>query len=171
METITIVFSKSTAKIATFSRLIMASEKVPYSHVAVKMIDDETGQNVYYQASSVMVNEMGEDEFLSKEKIIYSFDFLVDSDLKKDMKKFCVSQLGKSYGLLTVVGLAIVQIGKWIGLKISNPFKDNGTTYVCDQFVATMVDSCTSTKIANIDSLGPVDLYPMVQSWPQQLTR
>lgn len=147
----------------------MFTEKTPYSHVAIKMTDNSTNEVIYYQASHTMVNEMSEAEFLSQEKIVYSFDFNVDSSIKLAAQKFAIENLGVPYGTLSILGLAYVQSAKWLGFNVSNPFKDNGETYVCDQFIATMlikVDGLILPK--DINDLTPKDLYPIIQAMPKQ---
>lgn len=167
MEQISIIFSKASTKFAVFSWAIMAVEKTPYSHVAIKMIDDETGQTVIYQASHTMVNEMSEEVFLAQEEIIDQFNFSVSPAVKKAVKTFAIANLGKPYGVLSIVGLAYVQALKLVNVNIHNPFKEVGQTYVCSQFVAAILKNCTNVMLdMPIDDITPKDLYPMVQKLP-----
>jgi hypothetical protein len=168
MEQISIIFSRASSETAIFSKLIMATEGTQYSHVAIRMKDSETGQIVYYQASHTMVNEMSEYEFLSQETIIDRFDFQVDYQIKVAAKTFAINNLGVPYGVLSILGLALVQAAKWIGISIHNPFKQNGQTYVCSQFVATMLETVDGVNLPeNIDDITPADLYPIVQNLPK----
>lgn len=171
METISIVFSKSSGTFPIFSWLIMAAEQTPYSHVSIKMMDDEISQPVIYQASHTMVNEMSETEFLSQETVVYSFDFQVSPAVKQNIKKFAINQLGVSYGILSIIGLAYVQIVAWFGKKIDNPFKENGQTYVCSQFIASVLEACTNVSISEpINDITPKDMYGIVKNFPATLS-
>lgn len=146
----------------------MAAEKTNYSHVALRMQDDETGQVIYYQASHTLVNEMSEAEFLAQEEIVCSFDFQVSDDVKKNIKIYCVDQLGKPYGTLAVFGLAMVQICKWLGIIIHNPFKEVGQEFVCSQFVASILINVMGIDLGvNVNDVTPVMLLPLVQKLPQ----
>src|SRR5579859_6646788 len=131
MKNITIVFSKSTQSFAPFSWAIMASEGTPYSHVAVKMLDEETGVMMYYQASHTMLNSMSEEIFLGQEQIIYSFDFQVDDSIAINIRRFAQQRMGLPYGTVSAIGLAYVQLAKYAGQNVHNPFKEVGATYVC----------------------------------------
>ena len=170
MEPISIVFSRASTKFPIFSWLIMLCQRTPYSHVAIKMVDSETGLIVFYQASHTMVNCMGESVFNSQETIIYQFDFQVDSSLKSQSKNFAIQRLGLPYGMLSILGLLLVQLASFIGIKISNPLKDEGKTYVCSEFVADLLRSVEGINLGMIpDDITPKDLYPIVKSLPQTL--
>jgi len=167
MKTITVVFSKATTWFAPFSWAIMASEGTPYSHVAIKVVDDTTGLPVYYQASHTFVNAMIEAEFLAAEKIIYSFDFNVDPAIDKDAKTFAESKLGVPYGTIGCLGLALVQMAAFVGWKIHNPFRTVGDTYWCSAFVAALLENANCLQSKEIlDDLTPKDLYPLIKSLP-----
>lgn len=170
MEKTSIVFSKASTFFPIFSWLIMATEGTPYSHVAIKMIDDETNQVIYYQASHTLVNEMSEAQFLSQEKVVYSFDFQISPEVKKAAKTFAIDNLGKPYGVLSCVGLGLVQVCKWFGIKIHNPFRDAGATYICDQFIAALLVAVQNITLPmNINDMTPKDLYPVIANLPKVL--
>lgn len=146
----------------------MATEHTNYSHVAIKMVDSETNQTVYYQSSHTVVNCMSEAMFLSQESIMDSFDFQVDDSIKIAAKTFGIESLGLPYGVLSCVGLAIVQIASYVGIKMDNPFRDEGQTYVCSEFIATLLSKVDSLNVGMpLDDVRPVDLYPLVQQLPK----
>jgi hypothetical protein len=172
MKTIQIVFSKSTAKFAPFSWAIMWGEDTAYSHVSVRMIDDETGLPVYYQASHTMVNCMGEPQWLSQEQIINKFTFQIDDKLQKDFKAFAISKLGVPYGVEESFGLAWVLLNRKFGKLISNPFTDVGSTYVCSQFVAALLQNANVPALSgtNLNNMTPADLFPVINALPATIT-
>jgi hypothetical protein len=171
MKTMSVVFSKSTSPYGVFSWLIMWAEKTPYSHVSIRIMDEETQLPVYYQASHTMVNCMGEPEWLSQEQIIYKFDYQVDDSIQKSVKAFSIGKLGVGYGVLSVFGLACVQIMKCFGKTINNPFKEVGATYVCSQFVAALLENANVPALEQIDldNVTPADLYNIVKDLPLTL--
>jgi hypothetical protein len=167
MKKVTVVFSKATSWFAPFSWAIKAAEGTPYSHVAIRVTDDTTGLPLYYQASHTFVNAMCETEFLAEEKVIYSFDFIVADSIDHDIKVFAQSKLGVPYGTIGCIGLAIVQLASWVGIKLHNPFRKLGETYWCSAFIAAMLENADCLKPNEIlDDLTPKDLYPLVKSLP-----
>jgi hypothetical protein len=167
MKQITITFSKATAWDAVFSWLIMLAEGTPYSHVAIKMQDLETGVNIVYQASHTFVNAFSEAEFLAAEDVIYSFTFIVDDVIEKDGRKFAENALGVPYGVLGCFGLGIVQIAAWVGIKMNNPFKEVGQTYWCSAFIAAILENAdVLITEENLNNMTPKDLYPLIASLP-----
>lgn len=167
MKQLTVRFSKSTSWYGVFSWLIMLAEGTPYSHVSIRMQDKETGVYITYQASHTFVNAFSEAEFLAEEDVIYSFDFTVDDSIAVDARQFAESRLGVPYGVLGIVGLGIVQIASWLGIKMNNPFPNNGSQYWCSEFVAAALENvdCLQTK-ENLNDLTPKDLYPLIKSLP-----
>lgn len=171
MKTIQVIFSKSTAKFAPFSWAIMWAEKTSYSHVAVRMIDDETKLPVYYQSSHMFVNCMGETQWLGQEQTIKSFEFQVDDELHEKCKAFAINKLGVPYGIIGSIGLGWVLLNKMFGKTISNPFKEVGATYVCSQFVAALLENAKNSGLeqADLDDMTPLALFPIVENLPTTL--
>lgn len=168
MEKISIIFSTSTKKFNLFSRLIMWAEGSPYSHVAIRMDDNELDTYVIYQASHTIVNEMSEEQFLEQEIIIDEFWFDVDDRLKLIAKRFAVNNLGKPYGVFSILGLGLVYLCKAFRIKINNPFREAGKTYVCSQFVAALLNRTTNVILdEDINDITPKDLYKIVKSLPK----
>lgn len=168
MKSISIVFSRSSSAFAPFSWLIMKSENTDYSHVAFKIVDEDTGITMYYQASHTMVNTMSEAIFLAQEKVISSFDFQIDDALIVNGKRFAQERLGLPYGVTSSFGLAYVQIAKWLNIKATNPFKEVGAQYVCSQFVAAFLEEVDGLSISmDLNDVTPRDLFPIVESLPK----
>jgi hypothetical protein len=171
MEQISVIFSKSSSLYGVFSWLIMWAEGTPYSHVSIRMTDDETGQIVYYQASHTFVNVMEEVEWLTQETIVDRFDFQVNQAVKDSLKAFAIANLGKPYGLLSILGLSYVQIMSWFRVKVNNPFRDEGQTFVCSQFAAALLEQCSDVSIPeNINNITPKDMHILISSLPKVLT-
>src|SRR5271165_1325964 len=132
MKQITIGFSKSCATFPIFSWLILLAQRTPYSHVYLKYQDPYLGQPMYYQASHTLVNSMSEAVFLGQEKVVQEFTFSVSDSSFKACMKFAANQAGKPYGTVEILGLTISEAALIFNAHVHNPFKDAGTTWICD---------------------------------------
>jgi hypothetical protein len=145
----------------------MLAEQTPYSHVCVMMQDEQTGVNMVYQASHTFVNAMSQAQFLDQEQIVYAFTFSVDDSIEVASRQFAQNRLGVSYGVLGVFGLAVVQIASWLGIKMNNPFPNNGSTYWCSEYVAAILENVDVLVTSeNLNNMTPKDLYPLIKSLP-----
>jgi hypothetical protein len=168
MKNISIIFSKASTFFPIFSWLIMLTERTPYSHVAMKVQDVQTGITLYYQASHTMVNTMSEDQFLAQESIVYSFDFGVDDNVAIAIRRFVQINMGIPYGKLAILGLTYVQFLKLFKINIKNPFKTVGKEYVCSQFIGATVEKATNITLpVDVNDLTPVMFYPIVENLPK----
>ena len=171
MKTITIGFSRACTKFPIFSWLIMFAERTDFSHVYVRIKDAQAKRLVHYQASHTFVNYMGEKVFKSQETTTREFDFIVSDRSFVKIQQFAIDAMGKPYGVLSILGLAYVQILKYFGIKKSNPFRDNGETYVCSQLVASILKTCENVKMPeNINDITPKDLFDIVSKLPKKLS-
>jgi hypothetical protein len=171
MRQITIGFSKACTSFPIFSWLILLTQKTPYSHVYLKYNDEYLKRVVYFQASHTLVNYMAETTFLSQETVIKEFTFNVSDESFVTVQKFAVDNAGKPYGLKEIFGLALVQLASLFNIKIQNPFKDAGTTWICDQLQAALLETCENVVLPMpLDQMRPQDVYNLVSSLPQNLT-
>jgi hypothetical protein len=164
MKSISIVFSKHSS-FNLFSSLIMFGLKTPFSHVAVKMTDGDTGQVVYYQASGLAVNCVSEAEFLAKDTVVYQKDVSVSDAVFVGGKTFAINQLGKPYYIGAILGFALQIALGMVHIKIKNPFKVNGSEYVCSQFAAALIDACASVHL-DVREMDPLTLFQAIPSLP-----
>ena len=137
----------------------------PFSHAAVKMVDGDTGQVVYYQASGLSVNCVCEAEFLNEETIIYKKDIQVSDEVYVAGKTFAIGQLGKPYSMPAIFGFALQLLLARIGIKISNPAKNNGSQYVCSQFAAAYIEAADNIEL-DVSDMTPKALYDAMPSLP-----
>ena len=171
MKQITIGFSKACTTFPIFSWLIMLVQKTPYSHVYLKYEDVYLGQTMYYQASHTLVNYMSEPIFLSQETVIKEFTFNVSDAAFLSSLQFAANQAGKPYGVLEICGLALVNFALLFGIKMNNPFKDAGATWICDQLQAALLETCENVKLPMpLNDMTPKDMYNLVSSLPPTLT-
>lgn len=170
MKQITIGFSRACTTFPIFSWLIMLVQKTPYSHVYIKYQDDYLGQPMYFQASHTLVNSMSESVFLAQETVIQEFTFNVSDASFKSTLLNAANQAGKPYGVMEILGLSLVEIALALGIKMQNPAKDAGTTWVCDQLVAYLLSLCENVKLPMpLNDMTPKDVYNLVSSLPKDL--
>lgn len=170
MKQITIGFSKASTKFPIFSWLIMLTQKTPYSHVYLKYTNDYADRVVYYQASHTLVNYMNEPTFLGQEKVVEEYTFNISNDSFKAVLQFAIDNAGKPYGTLSIIGLAMVQIAMLFGIRMHNPLKKAGETWICDQLIAQLLASCENVKLPMpLDDMTPADMNAFVKTLPKDL--
>jgi hypothetical protein len=171
MKQITIGFSRACTTFPIFSWAIMLVQRTNYSHVYLKYQDEYLGQPMHYGASHTLVNYMSAPVFLSQETVVKEFTFNVSDATFLSTLQFAANQAGKPYGLLEICGLALVELASFVGIKISNPFKEAGATWICDQLVAAMLNTCENVTLPMpLDNMTPKDVYNLVSSLPQNLS-
>ena len=171
MKNITIGFSKACTKFPIFSWLILLTQKTPYSHVYLKYKDDNLQRTVYFQASHTLVNYMGESTFLAQETVVQEFNFIISDNSFLSVQQFAIDNAGKPYGTLEICGLALVQIASLFGIKMQNPFKDAGTSWICDQLQAALLETCENVSLPMpLNEMKPKDMYNLVSSLPTNLS-
>jgi hypothetical protein len=171
MKQITIGFSKASTSFPIFSWAIMAVQKTPYSHVYLKYQDEFLGQPMYYQASHTLVNTMSETVFLAQETVVQEFTFNVSDASFKACLQFAANQAGKPYGTMEICGLALCELALLVNIKINNPFKDAGTTWICDQLIAALLNTCENVKLPiPLNDMMPKDVHALVSSLPTDLS-
>lgn len=123
MKQIDIVFTKSKKKFPIGSWIIRWWTKKPYSHVA-RGIKVRNWAYLYYQANEGEVNYEVKKEFDKKHEIIKKYQLLVPDHLDEAIKKACIEDSGKPYGVMQNIGIFIVDIVYWItGKTIRNPWR------------------------------------------------
>jgi hypothetical protein len=171
MRQITIGFSRACTTFPIFSWLIMLVQKTPYSHVYLKYEDAYLGQPMYYQASHTLVNYMSESVFLAQETVVKEFTFNISDEAFKAGLLFAANQSGKPYGVMEICGLTLVEAAALFGIKIQNPFKDAGATWICDQLQAALLQQCDNVQLpVPLNDMTPKDMYSLVSSLPANLS-
>jgi hypothetical protein len=159
MQTVTVGFSKPN-KWKPFAALIMWGYNIPYDHVYIKFHSSFYDRNVIYQASGTMVNFMSPTVFDSANEIVKEFTLEITDQNMIKMVQFAMDNAGKPYGIKQCFGLAIVRIAEIFGKSIPNPFKADGSTYVCVQLVEDIVNEFTSVKIEQpSNTITPKSMY------------
>lgn len=170
MKTITIGFSKSSKKFAFFSKLIMWSRGINYSHTYLKFDAVWDDRAIYYQASHTMVNYMSKERFLAEETIVKEFEFQISDDKFVKMQDFCLDKSAEPYGVLSIIGFSLKIILSKIGINIKNPIKDANKAPVCSQLVALIIECLDGSIKIDPNDMDPFDLMKVVDKLPKILS-
>jgi hypothetical protein len=171
MKQITIGFSRACTTFPIFSWLIMAVQRTSYSHVYLKYNDEFLGQTMYYQASHTLVNSMSAAVFLAQETVVQEFTFNISDASFLSCMQFAANQAGKPYGVMEIFGLALCDAAMIFNVRMNNPFKDAGQTWICDQLIAALLETCENVKLPMpLDNMAPKDMYSLVSTLPNTLS-
>jgi hypothetical protein len=171
MKQITIGFSRASTAFPIFSWLIMAVQRTPYSHVYVKYTDPNLQRTIVYQASHTLVNYMSEATFSAQETIVKEFTFNVSDASFLTFQQFAIDNAGKPYGVEEIFGLGLVEIALAFNIKMHNPLKEAGSTWVCDQLVAAILSTCEQIALPMpLNDMTPKDVYALVSTLPSVLS-
>jgi hypothetical protein len=158
------------AKPNLFSHLIKWAQGTKFSHVYIKSFDKDSQRIVYYHASGVAVNCVGEHQFAKHEKVVAEFEFEISDDAYHKMMGFVIDCMGRPYGVKTIMGMAWMIICSWFGLKILNPVRDMGQTFVCSEFAAAVLDDLDDDNIlSDVESATPKEMFEIVSKLPKNL--
>jgi hypothetical protein len=164
MEKILVGFSKPN-KWKPFAWLIMVAFNIPYDHVYIKYRSDKYDRNLIYQASKLMVNFMGDAQFLSENVIVDEFQVDITEENKTAMVQFAIDNAGKPYGVKQIFGMAWVRINELLGRKITNPFQDEGQTYVCSELASYILQQYAGAQLPrDLDDMTPLDVFNYLTS-------
>lgn len=110
-------------------------------------------------------------EKVAQEKVVREFTFNVSEASFLIAQQFAVDNAGKPYGVLEICGLFLSELALLFGIKMQNPFKDAGSTWICDQLQAALLEKCTNVQLSKpINDMTPKDMYALVSTLPTNLT-
>ena len=85
--------------------------------------------------------------------------------------EFAHANAGLPYGIKEICGLALSDAAMAIGIKMDNPFKDAGTTWVCNQLITAGLEECEKITLPMpLNDMIPRDTYDLVSSLPATLS-
>lgn len=158
MDSIVIGFSKP-KRWKIFAWLISALWKTEYDHVYVGFYFDKYERNVIYQASRMSVNFMEKSNFTQDNIIVKEYTVSITPENKIKMMQFAIDNSAKAYGIKSAIGLGLVRIASFFGKKIKNPFADGGSTYICCELAAVIMEQFTGAKFPEgRDEISPKDV-------------
>lgn len=139
----------------------------PYSHVYIRLYDNEINKWIVYEASYGYLHAISFDNFKEHNNIFHEFDFDIDIDQYLKVKDFCIDSLQKRYGFLTILGILTK---RYLGIKLG---KDGDKTYICSEFgtrileVTGVLDYKKLSKTP--DYMTPLDLYKITEKINQKI--
>jgi hypothetical protein len=164
MKTIIVGFSKpKTWK--PFATAIMWAYNIPYSHVYLKFHSDSYQRDIIYQASSIMVNFMSTAVFNEHAVITDEYVVPISDENYVKMMQFCIDNAGKPYSLKEAFGFALVVIARACGKKISNPFKQGTSEWVCSVIATYILENFADKAVpGDFTDADPATIHDYLQS-------
>ena len=133
MKTLFVVFSRPVSKFTPYAEIIMAVDKTNYDHASIEFPGVEWGVSFFYQSSGEKTNFMGDACFNKKNLIVEKYSVDIDDDTYNKVGNICVNREGLPYGLVEVIGKALVVLA-FLAFKkrIKNPFKSADTDCITE---------------------------------------
>ena len=156
MAKIIIGFSTSSEIISRFVRFMT---KAPMSHAYIKIPVPEHNTNVIFHADATTVHYTNYDYFLSLNQVIEELEVEVSEERAKLAELLRVTECGKPYSKIKLVGFFWIMFLRLFRIKTHNPFHDDGkSSYICVELISK------SLGIQDKTTLTPVDLYNILKS-------
>ena len=159
MKTLTVGFSRSSEKIALFSRLIMLVQRTNYSHCYLKYTDQNTNKDMVFQASGLQVNSVGYPFFLSKEVVVKEFQLNISDEAFQNIMGSMQDLLGQPYSMLQILNTGLYLL---TGKSLLDKYI---VGWDCVKIVAMELEKELGYKIPeNLDVITPKDLMQFLES-------
>ena len=156
---ITVGFSKSKAWYNVGSLAIQLAEKRPFSHCYIKYTHPVTCVEIISQAAHGFLNQFDIDIFKQNNVIVEEYDFDVTKEQYRDMLLYIHTNLGKSYGYLELV---LIAIKKLFHFEIN--IHDGDKTYICSEFALRICEILNIiTSSIDQDYITPSDLNKLIK--------
>lgn len=149
-------FSVTKRRFAPLSWAIRLMEGTPYSHVYLQWHSIGADSNVVYEAAGSYLRFLALPIFKEKNKTVKEFEFQITKEQYKRLLKFCMRQAGTDYGILQLVGIAMVKLFR----LNKNPLSRGRRSQVCSEMVGYFLEEVLKqdTRL-NLDIAGPRDIY------------
>jgi len=147
MRNIIIGFSSHPGIFSTLIKLVSASK---VSHTYVRIPVPEYGESMVFQASGLIVNYTNYRVFQERSTTIEEYEIEVPDEVYTLGEMLRVTEAGKPYSMKEIVGLLWILFMRNMGRRVSNPFRDGSSSYVCVELamrcVGLAVDSENVTQ-------------------------
>ena len=147
---------------APLSWLIMLCERAPFSHAYIKIRAESLDRNLIYQATGSGVYFVGSVLFDQSAQVVEEYEIPISDDSRRKLLQWCVDNSGKSYGHLQLVGIGLMRLARLFGWKISNPFSNGNSAYVCCELVAAALEDVGIAGPSDLDQVGLKETRDMV---------
>jgi hypothetical protein len=116
-----------------YAEAIMWVDKSNYDHCYLEFLNSDWGVSLIYQSSGLRTNFMGEEYFDSINIEVEKYEMNLPDDVINKLGKLCVQREGRPYGVVEVIGKALVILAFLIfRKKIKNPFKTSDTDCITE---------------------------------------
>lgn len=159
MKRIIIGFSKARSPLAIMSKLIMWAQGTPFSHTYIKLDWATAKVELIYQASKTYVNFESNRSFLARAEVVKEFEVDLKQDKWEAVAQYIGANLDKPYSIKQMIGMGLVCLGQKLGIKISNPYKNNHDAFICSEVVANIIEKSGGVLTLNKEDMGPKEVY------------
>lgn len=164
MSTIYVGFSKSIVSVPILAWIIMACERVNFSHAYIRIRSDSLDRDLIYQATGSGVYFVGMEYFHQHSATVEEYALEVSDEAKKQFLRWAIDMSGKPYGRLQCLGIGIRRLAMLVGIKMKNPFSTGNKAYVCTEVVAEAVKELGMPIGQSLDDVGLRELVHYVRS-------
>lgn len=170
MKTIIIGFSRSKDINSPLSKIIRWVEKTPYSHVFIKVYNENFDRHIIYQASGLMVNFMSPTIFENHSVVIKEYKVDVTNETYVDIMQFAIDNAGVPYAIKELFGIAIVKLLKLFNINLNkNPFGDGKTTLKCSELGGYIIENFLDVDIKeDLDTISPLEIDQILSKYPDK---
>lgn len=155
-RTFKIGFSKPKNRIfPIFSYFIKWFLKTEYSHVFVQFDSESLGTSLIYESVGEGVRFISFDLWKEKAEITDIFEIEVDTDIYKEIMRFCINNSGKEYGFSQNIGVFLAYLTK----LSHNPFNKNQN---CSETTAKIINIIKKIFNSDINLVTPRDIYEVL---------
>lgn len=151
MKTLRIGFSTGRG-FKVYSLLIRVLTGSRVSHTYQRIEVPEFDSEVIFQASGLKVNYENADIFASHSRVVEEYEVPVSDFYAHLAERMRVTEVGKPYGILQVVGYMWVLLLRRVGLRVKNPLADGNASHVCVELNAKQIG------LKDVEGMTPEDL-------------
>jgi hypothetical protein len=152
-------FSRSKSPLALLSKIIMAVEKRPYSHVSIEMAEPATRQPLIFQASHGLLNFFYKPTFLQHNTVADTWLIEVMPLEYLSIWSYAVSKMGSDYGWLELISILTQKL-----FHIKSWFADGDKTNICSELAARVLAKAGVPMPESLDSMTPSDLDKILRT-------
>lgn len=160
MYTLRIGFSKPKRWFTPLSWIIRLVECTSYSHVFLRW-ENSQQVDIVYEASGARVRFINGEIFDELAETKYQFEYEMNREQYRKLIRFCMENVGTEYGVMQIIGIALVRIGIWK----KNHWGEGKSAQVCSETVAYAIREVLGKEIGfDVDTAGPRKIYNFLKS-------
>lgn len=163
MKTIYVGFSKSKKKLPIGSWVIRFYQRTPFSHVYIRLpIVPRFPSDKILHASEGLVQNMSKTQFDKKHRIVKEFPIEITESRYRHLIDKMHELSGADYSYMQNVGIFIVSMLRYIGIKIRNPWRKD---WNCSEYVAHVLwEDVPGFNQFDPNLVTPKDLYTILSN-------